>query len=132
MLPLENTASRLRDNLFTRSGLTVHCFLQRSGADSGSAEHSARATSFFTLVTASSSKVKHAEQECCVMQGDLSRKEWVAPALSPLTGGTGSAGASGTAAGAGQGLLDSLNNVVEGAKEYLPPQVPHAALASSV
>ena len=62
------------------------------------------------------------------MQGDLSRKEWVAPALSPLTDGTGSGGASGTGTGAGQSLLDSLTNVVEGAKEYLPPQVLHVAL----
>ncbi len=54
-----------------------------------------------------------------VMQGDLSRKEWVAPALSPLTEGAGTTGTTGT----GTGFRATINNAVEGAKEYLPPQV---------
>jgi hypothetical protein len=53
------------------------------------------------------------------MQGDLSRKEWVAPALSPLTEGAGGTGN----AGAGQGFGAAISNAVEGAKGYLPPQV---------
>ena len=53
------------------------------------------------------------------MQGDLSRKEWVAPALSPLTEGAGGTGNAGT----GQGFGAAISNAVEGAKGYLPPQV---------
>ena len=56
---------------------------------------------------------------CPCMQGDLSRKEWVAPALSPLTEGAGGTGS----AGAGQGFGAAISNAVEGAKGYLPPQV---------
>ena len=53
------------------------------------------------------------------MQGDLSRKEWVAPALSPLTEGAGGFGNAET----GQGFGTAISNAVEGAKGYLPPQV---------
>ncbi len=53
------------------------------------------------------------------IQGDLSRKEWVAPALSPLTEGAGGTGN----AGAGQGFGAAISNAVEGAMGYLPPQV---------
>jgi len=53
------------------------------------------------------------------MQGDLSRKEWVAPALSPLTEGAGGTSSAGT----GQGFGAAISNAVEGAKGYLPPQV---------
>ena len=54
------------------------------------------------------------------LQGDLSRKEWVAPALSPLTGDTG--GSTGTGSSAG-GIRGTISHAVEGAKSYLPPQV---------
>lgn len=53
------------------------------------------------------------------VQGDLSRKEWVAPALSPLTEGAGGAGTTGS----GTGIRQTLNNAVEATKDYLPPQV---------
>lgn len=43
----------------------------------------------------------------------------MAPALSPLTEGAGGAGSAGT----GQGIGAAIQNAVEGAKEYLPPQV---------
>jgi len=56
---------------------------------------------------------------CQCMQGDLSRKEWVAPALSPLTEGAGGTSSAGT----GQGFGAAISNAVEGAKGYLPPQV---------
>ncbi|KAL3145564.1 hypothetical protein ABBQ32_003386 [Trebouxia sp. C0010 RCD-2024] len=52
-------------------------------------------------------------------QGDLSRKEWVAPALSPLTGGADNTGATGT----GAGFKQTINNAVEATKEYLPAQL---------
>lgn len=59
------------------------------------------------------------DADCDALQGDLSRKEWVAPALSPLTGGADNTGATGT----GAGFKQTINNAVEATKEYLPAQV---------
>ena len=59
------------------------------------------------------------DQLCTLfLQGDLSRKEWVAPALSPLTEGAGT-GTTGTTAG----IKEKLHSAVEATKEYLPAQV---------
>ena len=56
----------------------------------------------------------------CAWQGDLSRKEWVAPALSPLTDAAGTTGGTGNA---GAGFQQTLHNAVEATKDYLPAQV---------
>lgn len=60
----------------------------------------------------------------CALQGDLSRKEWVAPALSPLTEGAGTTGGTGNTGG---GIQQTLHNAVEATKDYLPAQVTFIA-----
>lgn len=69
---------------------------------------------------------------CVRLQGDLSRKEWVAPALSPLTEGAGTTG--GTSGNTGGGIQQTLHNAVEATKDYLPAQVtlPKASQMSTV
>lgn len=47
-----------------------------------------------------------------------------APALSPLTGDSGT-GTSSTTGGSAAGLRGTINNAVEATKEYLPTQVPN-------
>ena len=63
------------------------------------------------------------------LQGDLSRKEWVAPALSPLTEGAGNTGSTGNA---GAGIQQTLHNAVEATKDYLPAQVALARASNHV
>ena len=67
----------------------------------------------------------------CALQGDLSRKEWVAPALSPLTEGAGTTGGTGSTGG---GIQQTIHNAVEATKDYLPAQVtlPKASQMSRV
>ena len=67
----------------------------------------------------------------CVMgalQGDLSRKEWVAPALSPLTEGAGDPRSTGNV---GAGIQQTLHNAVETTKDYLPAQVTVAGASGT-